>query len=69
MSNVERSIEVAVPLAAAYDEWTRFEAYPQFMEGVREVRQRTLRTCTGERASPDARRNGTSRSWSSFPTK
>ena len=42
MSNVERSIEVAVPLATAYDEWTRFEAYPQFMEGVREVRQTDL---------------------------
>ncbi|MEO8627681.1 MAG: SRPBCC family protein [Betaproteobacteria bacterium] len=38
MSSVERSIEVDAPLSAAYNEWTDFEAYPKFMEGVRQVR-------------------------------
>jgi uncharacterized membrane protein len=36
---VERSVEVAVPVRTAYDQWTQFEEFPRFMEGVREVRQ------------------------------
>jgi uncharacterized membrane protein len=39
MATVEESIEVAVPLRTAYDQWTQFEEFPQFMEGVKEVRQ------------------------------
>jgi uncharacterized membrane protein len=39
MANVEKSIEVKVPVHAAYDQWTQFESFPQFMEGVKEVRQ------------------------------
>jgi uncharacterized membrane protein len=39
MASHERSIEVAVPLTTAYDQWTQFEDFPQFMEGVEEVRQ------------------------------
>jgi uncharacterized membrane protein len=39
MATVEESIEVAVPLTTAYDQWTQFEEYPQFMENVKEVRQ------------------------------
>jgi uncharacterized membrane protein len=39
MSAVEQQIDVAVPLAAAYDEWTQFERLPRFMAGVDEVRQ------------------------------
>jgi uncharacterized membrane protein len=39
MGTVEESIEVAVPLRTAYDQWTQFEEFPQFMEGVKEVRQ------------------------------
>jgi uncharacterized membrane protein len=38
MPAVEQQIDVAVPLATAYGEWTRFEQYPRFMEGVAEVR-------------------------------
>ena len=38
-THVERSIEVAVPVRAAYDQWTRFEEFPHFMSGVEEVRQ------------------------------
>jgi len=39
MPAVEHQIDVAVPVATAYGEWTRFERYPRFMEGVAEVRQ------------------------------
>ena len=36
---VEKSIEVDVPLRTAYNQWTQFEEFPRFMEGVKEVRQ------------------------------
>jgi uncharacterized membrane protein len=39
MTVVEESIEVKVPVQAAYNQWTQFEEFPQFMEGVEEVRQ------------------------------
>ena len=39
MGTIEESIEVAVPLRTAYDQWTQFEQFPTFMEGVDEVRQ------------------------------
>jgi uncharacterized membrane protein len=39
MATIEKSIEVDVPVRTAYNQWTQFEAFPQFMEGVREVRQ------------------------------
>ena len=39
MNTIEQSIEVEAPIAAVYDQWTQFEAFPQFMEGVEEIRQ------------------------------
>ena len=39
MARIERSIEVNAPLRAVYNQWTRFEDFPRFMEGVREVRR------------------------------
>ena len=39
MTTIERSIEVDVPTRVAYDQWTQFEDFPHFMEGVEEVRQ------------------------------
>jgi uncharacterized membrane protein len=39
MPTVEQSIEVNVPVTAAYNQWTQFEEFPSFMEGVEEVRQ------------------------------
>jgi len=39
MSNIEQSIEVDVPVRTAYDQWTQFEEFPKFMEGVEEIRQ------------------------------
>jgi uncharacterized membrane protein len=39
MSTVEQSIDIDVPVRVAYDQWTQFESFPQFMDGVEEVRQ------------------------------
>jgi uncharacterized membrane protein len=39
MSTIEESIEVQVPVRQAYNQWTQFEEFPQFMEGVEEIRQ------------------------------
>ena len=39
MSTMTESVEVAVPVRTAYDQWTQFEEFPQFMSGVEEVRQ------------------------------
>ena len=39
MSKLEKSIDVDVPVRTAYDQWTQFEEFPRFMEGVEEVRQ------------------------------
>ena len=39
MSTVKETVEVDVPLRTAYNQWTQFEAFPDFMEGVEEVRQ------------------------------
>ena len=39
MSTVEQSIEVSVPVRRAYNQWTQFEDFPRFMEGVKSVKQ------------------------------
>jgi uncharacterized membrane protein len=39
VSTIERSIDVRVPVHTAYDQWTQFETFPQFMEGVESIRQ------------------------------
>jgi uncharacterized membrane protein len=39
MAAVTKSIDVNVPVRTAYDQWTQFESFPQFMEGVEAVRQ------------------------------
>ena len=39
MSTVEESIDVHVPVRTAYNQWTQFEEFPRFMEGVEEIRQ------------------------------
>lgn len=41
MPTVEQSIDVNVPVATAYNQWTQFESFPEFMGGVEEVRQLT----------------------------
>jgi uncharacterized membrane protein len=44
MSRVDAAIEVNVPVSTAYNQWTQFEEFPRFMEGVKEVRQLDDRT-------------------------
>ncbi len=39
MSTVEKSIEVELPVSTVYNQWTQFEEFPQFMEGVESVTQ------------------------------
>jgi uncharacterized membrane protein len=39
MAVITHSIEVNAPLQTVYNQWTRFEEFPRFMEGVDEVRQ------------------------------
>jgi uncharacterized membrane protein len=39
MASVQESIEVDVPVRSAYNQWTQFEEFPRFMEGVEEVQQ------------------------------
>jgi uncharacterized membrane protein len=39
MASIEKSIEVNVPLRTAYDQWTQFEEFPRFMEGITKVTQ------------------------------
>src|SRR5687767_3941517 len=39
MGKVQESIEVNVALSTAYNQWTQFEEFPKFMEGIESVRQ------------------------------
>ena len=46
MANIQKDTVVDVPVEVAYDQWTQFESFPKFMEGVKEVVQldeKTLR--------------------------
>jgi len=38
-TTVDAEIEVGVPVSTAYNQWTQFEEFPRFMEGVDEVKQ------------------------------
>jgi uncharacterized membrane protein len=39
MATIEKSIDVNVPVSTAYGQWTQFEEFPRFMEGVVAVKQ------------------------------
>lgn len=39
MSTVTEFVDVDVPVRTAYNQWTQFEEFPQFMDGVHEIRQ------------------------------
>ena len=39
MATIEESIEIEAPLSTVYNQWTQFEEFPRFMDGVEEVRQ------------------------------
>ncbi|HYI75666.1 MAG TPA: SRPBCC family protein [Gaiellaceae bacterium] len=60
MATIEKSVDVGVPVSVAYDQWTQFEEFPQFMTGVVEVKQiddthmRWVADVGGEREEWDA---------------
>jgi uncharacterized membrane protein len=39
MERIEKTIEVERPLRTVYNQWTQFEEFPRFMDGVKEVKQ------------------------------
>jgi uncharacterized membrane protein len=39
MPKIQDSIEVQVPVQQAYNQWTQFEEFPKFMDGIRSVQQ------------------------------
>ena len=39
MATIERSIDVEVPVRTAYNQWTQFEEFPRFMDGITSVTQ------------------------------
>jgi uncharacterized membrane protein len=39
MTTIEQSVEVSVPVSTAYNQWTQFESFPEFMEGVDRIEQ------------------------------
>jgi uncharacterized membrane protein len=58
---IEKSVEIHVPLHTAYNQWTQFEEFPRFMEGVESVKQldntrlHWVANVGGERKEWDAR--------------
>jgi uncharacterized membrane protein len=58
---IEESIEVGVPVTTAYNQWTQFEDFPLFMEGVDHVQQledtrlHWVATVAGKKAEWDAK--------------
>jgi uncharacterized membrane protein len=61
MESIEKSIDVNVPIRTAYNQWTQFEEFPRFMEGVESVKQlddtrlHWIANIGGERKEWDAR--------------
>jgi uncharacterized membrane protein len=61
ISTIDEAIEVDVPVATAYNQWTQFEEFPLFMEGVDHVEQRDdtrlhwVATVAGRTAEWDAK--------------
>ncbi|RSD07842.1 SRPBCC family protein [Amycolatopsis eburnea] len=39
MSTITEIVDVEVPVSTAYNQWTQFEEFPRFMEGVERIEQ------------------------------
>lgn len=37
MAHIEKSIEIRKPVSTVYQEWTEFEEFPRFLEGLKSV--------------------------------
>ncbi len=44
MTTVQESIDLAVPVSMAYNQWTQFESFPEFMGGVESITQTSKTT-------------------------
>ena len=61
IETIEKSVDIHVPLHTAYNQWTQFEEFPRFMEGVESVKQlddtrlHWVANVGGERKEWDAR--------------
>lgn len=61
METVEKTVDIDVPVRTAYNQWTQFEEFPRFMEGVESVKQlddtrlHWVANIGGERKEWDAR--------------
>jgi uncharacterized membrane protein len=40
-TNITHSVDVSVPVSTAYNQWTQFESFPEFMDGVERIEQLT----------------------------
>ncbi|EWM11295.1 SRPBCC family protein [Kutzneria sp. 744] len=56
MTSIEKTIDVRVPVRTAYNQWTQFESFPYFMEGVERVIQLDDRTTHWETTVAGAHR-------------
>ena len=68
MAEVE-SIDVNVPVTTAYNQWTQFEEFPQFMENVESVTQLGDTHLAGSPRSAASARSGRPRSRTSNRTR
>ena len=41
VTTIEKSVDVQAPVRTAYNQWTQFESFPRFMEGVERVEQKS----------------------------
>lgn len=41
MTTIEKSVDVHAPVRTAYNQWTQFESFPKFMDGVDRIEQTT----------------------------
>jgi len=39
MERIEKTMEVDRPVRTVYNQWTQFEEFPRFMDGVKELQQ------------------------------
>ena len=65
-ATIEQSIDVDVPIETAYNQWTQFEEFPRFMEGVESVEQLDDRRLHWVAEFGGKRQSGTPRSSSSI---
>ena len=39
MAQIQQSVDVDVPVSVAYNQWTQFESFPHFINGVESIKQ------------------------------